>query len=303
MACDHKHAAVPAASRPPNGWPRGGPPARRRPGSTGSGADDAAALTVRGVLPAGRGGSPATSTKASPTRTSSSRRSSIGSSPTWPPPPRPRWPRRRRRAVPRRDGQHRADHRRGRPHRAPAVQRAIGQRGDGAQARRISALFAMLSGQHVGERAAVAGERADQGGRALRGRRRGADDRRLARPATCGSSPTNWSTSWRRCSTTRRPGAVSDSAAAATGAAGARRSAAVLRHSPGVALAEFLYPASEFEGDAVGVLEVERAHVHTGVHRRGRPAVSLSSWLSTGPTRTPLSLSRCRYASNFSAGT
>ena len=29
----------------------------------------------------------------------------------------------------------------------------------------------------------------------------------------------------------------------------------------------------------------------------------LLSWLSTGPTRTPFSLSRLRYSSNFSAGT
>ena len=56
-------------------------------------------------------------------------------------------------------------------------------------------VFALLSGQHVGDAAAPAAERPDQGRRALRGRRRRADDQRLA-VRRCRLQPrTNWSTS------------------------------------------------------------------------------------------------------------
>ena len=70
-----------------------------------------------------------------------------------------------------------------------------------------------------------------------------------------------------------------------------------------IRIGEFFDPAGEFERDAVGVVEVERPHVDARVQRSADTCAALSSWLSTGPTRTPLSFSRCRYSSNFSAGT
>ena len=64
-----------------------------------------------------------------------------------------------------------------------------------------SALFAMLSGQHVERHAAGAGR--TTGSRPRRTSWSAAWGRRSAPgwPATYGSIPINWSTSWRRCST------------------------------------------------------------------------------------------------------
>ncbi len=64
-----------------------------------------------------------------------------------------------------------------------------------------------------------------------------------------------------------------------------------------------LCPASEFQSYPIEVLEVERAYVHTGMHHRGHLRLAVVMVEHRADARTPLSLSRCRWASNLSAGT